>query len=70
MTNRQFALRKNPFGRWIVVNAEYPWLAWSGSRWVPLGGNVQISNFEWRTEAVRYASEFGFMERPHDISAT
>lgn len=28
-------LRLAPSGRWILVNAENPQLAWSGSHWVP-----------------------------------
>lgn len=51
-------------GRWIIVKAEDPTLAWSGARWVehrkgmPTGG-VQISNWPTKTEAFRAAEKEG-----------
>jgi len=53
------------FGRWYVVNAENPHLAWSGSRWVnhsaglPAEG-IQICNFDNWEEARDCARECGF----------
>lgn len=48
------------FNRWLVVNAENENLAWSGSRWVPIFGTVQVSNFDTRSAAAGYATSFGF----------
>lgn len=51
-------------GRWIIVKAEDPGLAWSGARWVehrkgmPTGG-VQISNWPTKTEAFHAAEKEG-----------
>src|SRR5690242_20470062 len=33
------------FGRYEVAKYLYPRVRWSGSRWVEIGGEVQISNF-------------------------
>jgi hypothetical protein len=57
-----YRLSKNAFGRWILVNADDPTLAWSGSRFVPVNengfpaGNVQISNFDSEEDARETAS--------------
>lgn len=68
-------LTQSAIGRWIV---SYPKrmlihqlagpLAWSGSRWVKIdpagfGLTVQVSNFETREEAARYAALHGFTVR-------
>jgi hypothetical protein len=53
-------LRKDLFSRWIIVTANSD-LAWSGSQWVAVGGNVQISNFDLWEEAATYAESFGFV---------
>lgn len=45
------------FDRWII---RHPWddnLAWSGMRWVPIKGDVQICNFGSEQEARKYAEE-------------
>jgi len=44
--------RKWLFDRFIIVNADG--LAWSGSCWVPKGGDVQICNFDTEQEARDY----------------
>jgi hypothetical protein len=48
--------------RWIIVPAHdaLPDLAWSGSRWVPIDGPVQICNFVSRGDAETYAESAGF----------
>jgi hypothetical protein len=61
-------LQQDLFDRWIIVAVTdrgeivegLTGLAWSGSRWVPIGGNVQISNFDTRSEAENYAKGYGF----------
>jgi hypothetical protein len=57
-------LHREPFfRRWIIVPADEldrPRLGWSGSRWVPIGGPVQISNFDERSHAESYAASAGF----------
>lgn len=55
---------ENLLSRWMIVKAEDPGLAWSGSRWVghrqgmPTGG-VQISNWAMKPEAFRAAEKEG-----------
>jgi hypothetical protein len=62
-------LLQNAFGRWIVVNVDSPFFAWSGSRWVRIderglpAGGVQISNFATRGEAEQTAREQGLTVR-------
>ena len=55
-------LVRDQFHHWIIVPAvaDATGLAWSGSRWVPIGGAVQISNFETAFQAVSYAVGAGF----------
>lgn len=59
-------IKQNLFERFIIVRADNPFLAWSGSRWVPvtLGGwptgPAQVSNLETYKEALVYADQFGF----------
>lgn len=53
-------IRQHLFDRWIVIDGEHTELAWSGSTWVPIGGNVQVSNFDSWEEAAAYAESFGF----------
>jgi len=48
------------FNRWAVLKADDLSLAWSGSRWVPIFGNVQVSNFSTAADAKDYAKEFSF----------
>ena len=48
------------FKRWIITHLDNDELAWSGSRWVPIGGSVQICNFDTRGQADGYASSLGF----------
>lgn len=50
----------HPFNRWVLLNANDLSLGWSGSRWVPLFGPVQVSNFGTSGEAKMYAEQFGF----------
>jgi hypothetical protein len=54
-------LARDLFDRWIIVPAHeaLPDLAWSGSRWVPIGGPVQICNFVSRGDAETYAESAG-----------
>jgi hypothetical protein len=54
-------LYQNIFERWIVVRADNPDLAWSGSAWVPMNGDVAISNLDSWEEAAAYAESFGFI---------
>lgn len=55
-------LVRNLSERWIIVAAHeaLPDLAWSGGRWVPIGGPVQICNFASRGDAETYAESAGF----------
>jgi hypothetical protein len=46
--------------RWIVRNADDLKVAWSGSRWVPLYGDVAVSNLDTKEQAMAYARGFGF----------
>lgn len=57
-TNR-YVLGVNQFMRWIIVQRLDQKLAWSGSRWVPILGDIQICNFESPEEAHAYAKEAG-----------
>jgi hypothetical protein len=56
-------LERGLFDRWIIVPVLCPvpgkW-AWSGSRWVPLDGPVQICNFDTEAQAAGYATGAGF----------
>jgi hypothetical protein len=60
-------LKKNLFGRWIIILADEAGLAWSGSRWVPVtsdglpAGAVQVSNLNTQDEAYEYARSFNFV---------
>ncbi len=64
-----YRLAKNAFGRWILVNADDPALAWSGSRFVPVdengfpAGNAQVSNFDSEEDARDTASLQGLTHR-------
>jgi hypothetical protein len=55
-------IKEGALGRWIIVNASSPNLAWSGSRWVlhqdgiPTG-EAQVCNFATPEEAQAYAAE-------------
>ena len=59
-------IKRNEFGRYMVVKVPEGRHAWSGSRWVPIDnmgfptGQTQVSNFETMEEATRYAIELGF----------
>lgn len=59
-------LRQNGFGGWILIPPDAEYLAWSGSRWVPIdergfpAGDTQVSNLNSRVAAVEYARQFGF----------
>jgi hypothetical protein len=55
-------LKRDPLftTRWIVVCAANTKLAWSGSRWVPLFGDVAVSNFDRKEDADKYAQGYGF----------
>lgn len=52
------------FDRWIIVPASapiaLPGFAWSGSRFVPIDGPIQICNFESESAARGYATSLGF----------
>jgi hypothetical protein len=54
-------MQLGPLSRWYIVRVEdglgWGWTAWSGSRWVPLGGDVQVCNFATKDEAAQYAAE-------------
>lgn len=57
-------LLRGIFDRLFLVSAAEPWLAWSGSRWVPhIKGQpvstIQVCNFTDETKARQYASEHG-----------
>jgi hypothetical protein len=55
-------LVRNLSERWIIVAAHEALadLAWSGARWVPIGGPVQICNFASRGDAEAGAESAGF----------
>jgi len=61
MTSTFATLRCGPFGRWIIIQATQPNTAWSGSRWVLIEGNIQISNFATEQEAREHAKSLGFI---------
>lgn len=42
---------------WYILHPTDDTLAWSGSRWVPLGGDVQVCNFLSKEAARTYADE-------------
>ena len=48
--------------RWVIVAAHeaLPDLAWSGARWVPIGGPVWVCDFASRSDAETYAESAGF----------
>lgn len=43
--------------RWIIQHPQDDHLAWSGMRWVPMNGTVQICNFASEEDARQYAKE-------------
>jgi hypothetical protein len=57
----RYFLKQDPFQfhRWIIVSQLNEKFAWSGSRWVQIGGDVQICNFESAEAAHSYAKEAG-----------
>ena len=60
MTRTRVKLRQDLFNRWIITPADAGGFAWSGSRWVPIGGSVQVCNFDTETQADSYATGAGF----------
>jgi hypothetical protein len=62
MTDAPYKIELSVFGRWIIVNARDPELAWSGSCWMehehgrPIG-RAQISNFTTEEEARKHAED-------------
>jgi hypothetical protein len=61
MNSLAFIAMRNLFGRWTVTCAEDPDLGWSGRRWVPFDGYVQISNFPTREDAIAYGKKAGLV---------
>jgi hypothetical protein len=59
MNVNRYILGNGLFGRWILLQQTNQKLAWSGSRWVPIGGDVQLCNFDSAEAAHFYASEVG-----------
>lgn len=57
--SNRYVLGMNPFQRWIIVQQSDKRFAWSGSRWVPILGDVQICNFDSAQAAHFYAQEVG-----------
>lgn len=57
MNCNTYRLTNGPFGRWIIVKRNDAMLAWSGSQWVLIGGDVQICNFPTEDEARQYAEK-------------
>lgn len=45
------------FDRWVILHPVDAGRAWSGMRWVPVNGTVQICNFGTKEEAEAYAQE-------------
>jgi hypothetical protein len=45
------------FNRWYILHPEDDTRAWSGMRWVPTMGTVQLCNFGTEEEARQYAEE-------------
>lgn len=58
-SKNQCRLVQSIFDRWILVDPDKR-LGWSGSRWVPIFGDVQVSNFDTRDDARDYAVRQGF----------
>jgi len=57
-------------GRWWIAKATHPMLGWSGSRWVPFGGGVQVANFGSRAAAISEGMRLGFEHAPELELAT
>jgi hypothetical protein len=53
-----YILTTHRWGHWIIVQPDNPRMAWSGSRWVPIDGDVQICNFESVGLAIEYAQRY------------
>ena len=66
MSNTHYVIVPNLFGRFVLVHATRPELAWSGSKWVPhnncIGFPIQVSNFATEDEARKVAAEQGLQE--------
>jgi hypothetical protein len=57
-------ITEGDFGRFVLVNADYDGLAWSGSEWTPHRrgiptGRAQVSNFDSWEQARDYAEQAG-----------
>ncbi len=57
-----YRLQPNLFGRWMILNARDPELAWSGSCWVDhvdgvATGRAHVANFTTEDEARKYAED-------------
>ena len=50
-----YTLKQDLFKRWIICHPRDLNYAWSGSRWVRIGGPVQVCNFTDEAEARSYA---------------
>jgi len=48
-------VKKGLLGRFYIVNQDG--LAWSGSQWVEIGGDVQVCNFVTTAAAMDYADQ-------------
>jgi hypothetical protein len=65
----KYRLSQNAWGHWILVSADDPSLAWTGSGWTRVTGNgfpaddTQVSNFRTREEAVENAKSCGLIVR-------
>ena len=59
---KRVRLVQSLFDRWIIVPepASAAHFAWSGSRWVPIGGRIQVCNFDTESAAAGYATSLGF----------
>jgi hypothetical protein len=58
-SSNRYLLGRNRLQQWILVWEHDKHFAWSGSRWVPIIGDVQICNFESPEAAHFYAIEIG-----------
>ena len=61
MADKPYKIEQGIMGRWIIVNARDPELAWSGSCWREhdqgIGRRGHISNFDSQAEAEEHARE-------------
>lgn len=59
LPDMRYFIRQSLFERWVIVQAANERFGWSGLRWVPIGGQVQVCNFDSAHDADQYARRHG-----------